>query len=80
VAAEGDTLVSYVFLDLDAGTFTNLPDGQQMLGDNFTVNANVFSASAAVPEPATWAIMILGFGLAGAAVRRRRTAGLAQAA
>lgn len=27
-----------------------------------------------VPEPATWAMMISGFGLAGAAVRRRRTA------
>lgn len=29
---------------------------------------------SAVPEPATWAMMITGFGLAGAAVRRRRTA------
>lgn len=27
---------------------------------------------AAVPEPATWAVMILGFGLAGGAMRRRR--------
>ena len=26
-----------------------------------------------VPEPATWAMMIAGFGLAGAAIRRRRT-------
>lgn len=26
-----------------------------------------------VPEPATWAIMMLGFGFAGSAVRRRRT-------
>ncbi len=29
---------------------------------------------AAVPEPASWAIMIAGFGLAGAAARRRRAA------
>lgn len=34
-----------------------------------------FKASAAVPETATWAQMIAGFGLAGAAVRRRRRAG-----
>jgi hypothetical protein len=34
-----------------------------------TVTPNV----AAVPEPATWATMMLGFGLAGAAIRRRRT-------
>jgi hypothetical protein len=33
-----------------------------------------FSVGAAVPEPATWAMMITGFGLAGAAIRRRRTA------
>ncbi len=29
-------------------------------------------AVSAVPEPATWAMMIAGFGLAGAAIRRRR--------
>jgi len=29
---------------------------------------------AAVPEPATWAMMIMGFGLAGSAIRRRRDA------
>ncbi len=27
---------------------------------------------AAVPEPATWAMMIAGFGLAGAALRHRQ--------
>ncbi len=27
---------------------------------------------SAVPEPATWALMILGFGLVGSALRRRR--------
>ena len=28
--------------------------------------------AAAVPEPATWAIMLLGFGMIGSALRRRR--------
>jgi len=31
------------------------------------------SVGTGVPEPATWALMISGFGLAGAALRRRRT-------
>lgn len=31
----------------------------------------------AVPEPATWALMITGFGLAGASMRRRRAGALA---
>ena len=39
-------------------------------------NAGVFfdniSVSTAVPEPATWAMMIMGFGVAGALLRRRR--------
>lgn len=30
--------------------------------------------SGAVPEPATWAVMVLGFGAAGASLRRRRAA------
>eukprot|EP01041_Mallomonas_annulata_P030223 gene30223-52331_t len=30
------------------------------------------SFADAVPEPATWAMMILGFGLVGSQVRRRR--------
>jgi PEP-CTERM motif len=41
--------------------------------DNFTA-----SAVAAVPEPATWAMMLFGFGLVGSALRsRRRTMALA---
>jgi len=35
---------------------------------------------SAVPEPATWAMMIIGFGLVGSAIRRRNLAGLSAAA
>ena len=42
---------------------------------NFSSGANLnfalTSASGAVPEPATWAMMLLGFGAIGFAVRRR---------
>jgi hypothetical protein len=37
-----------------------------------TVNGNA-PGSGAVPEPATWALMIGGFGMAGAMIRRRRS-------
>ncbi len=40
-------------------------------GNSFEVDD--ISGTSAVPEPATWAMMITGFGLAGAAIRRRRT-------
>lgn len=35
--------------------------------------AFVFGGSGAVPEPATWAMMIAGFGLVGGAMRRRQS-------
>jgi hypothetical protein len=37
-----------------------------------TPGDNIRVLTAAVPEPATWAMMIAGFGLVGAAARRRR--------
>ena len=39
--------------------------------DGANVNGD-FALSAAVPEPATWALMLAGFGLAGAAARTSR--------
>ena len=39
----------------------------------YDLQFGTFAATAAVPEPATWALTISGFGLAGAALRRRRS-------
>jgi hypothetical protein len=38
----------------------------------FQAASGVTFSSAAVPEPATWALMIMGFGSVGALLRRRR--------
>ncbi|WP_309643007.1 PEPxxWA-CTERM sorting domain-containing protein [Phenylobacterium sp.] len=38
-----------------------------------------FTFGSAVPEPATWALLIAGFGLVGGSLRRRRALGLAAA-
>ena len=48
--------------------------GPRLTGATFTSSANSFefdNLAAAVPEPATWAMMIGGFGMIGAASRRR---------
>jgi hypothetical protein len=52
---------------------------QQLLNqppDIAGINAFTFNAvtASAVPEPATWTMMLLGFGLAGLTLRRRRAA------
>lgn len=72
----GDTTyhLSYTFAPTGASTtivFTGLSN--QGASDEFFGIDNV-TVTGAVPEPGTWAMMILGFGAAGAAIRRRRTA------
>ena len=49
-------------------------------GDGAYSGTLTFAAVSSVPEPATWAMMLLGFGAMGVSVRRRRrTTTLAQA-
>jgi hypothetical protein len=45
--------------------------------DGATITGSFKLISNAVPEPATWAMMITGFGLVGATLRRRRVLGVA---
>jgi PEP-CTERM motif len=54
---------SYVTFDLPSGVFINSASGA------FLNN----QISSAVPEPANWAMMIVGFGLVGGAMRRRQS-------
>jgi len=53
------------------GTFSgNFANGARLFGiDNLTFTPN--ATTGAVPEPATWAMMLLGFGAVGSAMRRR---------
>ena len=41
-------------------------------GNDYAGNFRFTSAVGGVPEPASWALMLGGFGMAGAAIRRRR--------
>lgn len=58
----GETLTSVVFTDTGAFGTSRLA----------LTALTIDSASAAVPEPASWAMLIAGFGLVGATLRRRR--------
>lgn len=59
-----------LFLDADKNVGTT----NMHINYNYDFNQGLvtgFNDVAAVPEPATWAMMIVGFGLAGAAMRRK---------
>ena len=48
--------------------------GTQVTRDIFTpvyIRANILGAAGAIPEPASWSLMVAGFGMIGAAMRRR---------
>ena len=57
-------------------TYTFAPDAVKLV--KFTSTGNSFEfdklAGIAVPEPASWALMIVGFGAAGSLLRRRKAA------
>lgn len=54
---------------------SSVANGNSWIAKGGSVSLKLESAApAAVPEPATWALMVAGFGLIGGAVRRRRRA------
>lgn len=70
-AVANDTYVHLAF-NANGGSFI----GYARYDENFDLRSITYEAGdfrvAGVPEPASWAMLITGFGLAGAAVRRRR--------
>lgn len=70
-AAANDTYVHLAF-NANGGSYI----GFARYDGNFDLRSVTYEAGeflvAGVPEPASWALLITGFGLAGAAVRRRR--------
>jgi hypothetical protein len=68
-AAVGDVLASDGALAVKVGYGVTAPFGDASSPRAF--NGTLTYAAAAVPEPASWALMIAGFGLVGAAMRRR---------
>ena len=51
-----------------------LGDGTDSAYCNFCVNFSSLKVTGGVPEPATWALMLGGFGLVGSSLRRRTKA------
>ena len=47
------------------------------VGGGFDVSSIAPAVTGAVPEPASWALLTVGFGLAGSVLRRRRVRGIA---
>lgn len=67
-AAESFSSFSFAnFTSLSSLTITGSQEFPEFAIDNVVLSA------AAVPEPATWGLMILGFGAVGGAMRRRRS-------
>ncbi|WP_293677462.1 PEPxxWA-CTERM sorting domain-containing protein [uncultured Phenylobacterium sp.] len=78
-AADGDQSVGFrVYYDFAGQNVKSVTFSSTPLSPGHVANSFEFDGLAAtfavVPEPATWAMMIGGFGMAGAMLRRRRTA------
>ena len=72
----GKNDISFIINDTSAGIFGSLTGGPngRAGGAAYAFNADLGYdlRSGGVPEPASWALMIVGFGLTGGAMRRRR--------
>jgi hypothetical protein len=68
--------LTYAFNDQNAFNFdvSGLSSVRISSASPFQIdNVRLTAATAAVPEPSTWALMLIGFGAVGSSMRRRRT-------
>ena len=76
---KGSILAPGAYVNIAGGTVLGSVISNTFHSEGATIGGNGyqgFSAGAnAVPEPATWALMIVGFGMIGAAMRRRQARG-----
>jgi hypothetical protein len=55
-------------------SFASAIDSVEFGSGNYSLEIGDIGAVALVPEPAAWALMVLGFGGVGGLIRRRRVA------
>ena len=80
-SSTGSTFALNLSANLAANTWYRFVYSANMAtAGDITGTANFYTRAAAVPEPATWGLMLLGFGGMGLALRRRRRPRLAQLA
>jgi hypothetical protein len=70
---------SFFSFDAGAGTSTITVTGRAGANDLGLSNAVLLLTGSPVPEPATWAMMLMGFAGIGYSIRRRRSAQLQRA-
>lgn len=74
--AFGNTILSFYGDDIGSTGFLDFPKAYSFTsavnGNNSAGGLGFLTVTSAVPEPATWAMMVLGFGAMGMAMRRRR--------
>jgi len=71
-APDPNTQAIGLFYVFQPGAFGKFGSYQSTGDDKRQIGLLIVSKGGAVPEPAAWALMIAGFGLAGATLRRRR--------
>ena len=68
------SLANYLVGGFYVGVGSSVGSGYLAHVDDVVANGTTYNFELAVPEPASWALMILGFGSAGVMLRRRRGA------